>query len=77
MNDGHACLPFFGLSSMHHNDDDDDDRAQQQQQQESGGGGGEGGVMVGEAEGESADALVERLGGAMDYTPGAGGGALS
>ncbi len=33
--------------------------------------------MVGEAEGEVADAVVERLGGAMDYTPGAAGAASS
>lgn len=40
-----------------------------QQQQEAGAGGD--GAVLGEAEGEGADALVERLGGAMDYTPGA------
>lgn len=39
-------------------------RLQQQQQEAEG-------TVVGEAEGEGADALVERLGGAMDYTPGA------
>lgn len=39
-------------------------RLQQQQQEVEG-------AVLGEAEGEGADALVERLGGAMDYTPGA------